>query len=34
MKTLFAQTQGAKLKPRIVVLTDISTWEPDDHESF
>ena len=22
------------LKPRIVVLTDISTWEPDDHESL
>ena len=24
----------APLKPRIVVLTDISTWEPDDHESL
>ncbi len=24
----------AQLKPRIVVLTDISTWEPDDHESL
>lgn len=22
------------LKPRLVVLTDISTWEPDDHESL
>ncbi len=22
------------LKPRIIVLTDISTWEPDDHESL
>lgn len=22
------------LKPRVVVLTDISTWEPDDHESL
>ncbi len=25
---------SAQLKPRIVVLTDISTWEPDDHESM
>jgi len=24
----------AKLKPRVVVLTDISTWETDDHESM
>ncbi|MGA4686947.1 DUF1593 domain-containing protein [Micromonospora sp. AB353] len=24
----------APLKPRLVVLTDISTWEPDDHESL
>lgn len=24
----------AQLKPRIVVLTDISSWEPDDHESL
>ena len=30
--SLFAQTK--MLKPRIVVLTDISTWEPDDHESL
>ncbi len=27
-------SQEAQLKPRIVVLTDISTWEPDDHESL
>lgn len=27
-------TEGAPLKPRLVVLTDISTWEPDDHESL
>ena len=26
--------EGAPLKPRLVVLTDISTWEPDDHESL
>lgn len=38
--TLFAQTnphnssEEAQLKPRLVVLTDISTWEPDDHESL
>lgn len=25
---------GASLKPRLVVLTDISTWEPDDMESM
>lgn len=33
-QTLFAQTSGTQFKPRIVVLTDISTWEPDDHESL
>ena len=27
-------SDAASLKPRIVVLTDISTWEPDDHESL
>ena len=27
-------THAAPLKPRIIVLTDISTWEPDDHESL
>jgi len=27
-------TQATPLKPRLVVLTDISTWEPDDHESL
>ena len=27
-------TEGAPLKPRLVVLTDISSWEPDDHESL
>ena len=27
-------TDAAPLKPRIVVLTDISSWEPDDHESL
>ncbi len=38
--SLFAQTkqkiraESAQLKPRLVVLTDISTWEPDDHESL
>ena len=37
---LFARTkqknrsESPQLKPRIVVLTDISTWEPDDHESL
>ncbi len=25
---------AAPLKPRLLVLTDISTWEPDDHESL
>lgn len=29
-----AAAVGAQLKPRIVVLTDISTWETDDHESL
>lgn len=29
-----AHLAAAPLKPRIVVLTDISTWEPDDHESL
>ncbi|NQU88108.1 MAG: DUF1593 domain-containing protein [Mariniphaga sp.] len=38
--SLFGQTKqkttsnSAPLKPRIVVLSDISTWEPDDHESL
>lgn len=27
-------SHSATLKPRLVVLTDISTWEPDDHESL
>ena len=27
-------SESPLLKPRIVVLTDISTWEPDDHESL
>ena len=27
-------SDAAPLKPRMVVLTDISTWEPDDHESL
>lgn len=27
-------SQTTELKPRIVVLTDISTWETDDHESL
>ena len=29
-----ASSVGAPLKPRVVVLTDISTWETDDHESL
>jgi hypothetical protein len=29
-----AISKAASLKPRIVVLTDISTWERDDHESM
>ncbi len=28
------RNESPQLKPRIVVLTDISTWEPDDHESL
>lgn len=35
--SLLAQTKASSsstLKPRLVVLTDISTWEPDDHESL
>jgi hypothetical protein len=38
--SLFADSQqevrsgSTGLKPRMVVLTDISTWEPDDHESL
>ena len=29
-----ASAMAAPLKPRVVVLTDISRWEPDDHESL
>ena len=29
-----ASSLAAPLKPRVVVLTDISTWETDDHESL
>jgi hypothetical protein len=29
-----AASQAAPLKPRLVVLTDVSTWETDDHESL
>lgn len=32
--TISITAQGAPLKPRIIVLTDISTWETDDHESL
>jgi hypothetical protein len=32
--TFSISSLAAPLKPRIVVLTDISTWEPDDHESL
>ena len=32
--TISINSKAAPLKPRIVVLTDISTWEPDDHESL
>ena len=35
--SLLAQTKpssSSTLKPRLVVLTDISTWETDDHESL
>lgn len=31
---LFARPEKGCLKPRLVVLTDISTWETDDHESL
>ncbi|MCB0743666.1 MAG: DUF1593 domain-containing protein, partial [Ignavibacteriae bacterium] len=31
---LLAQKEGANLKPRVVVLTDVSTWETDDQESL
>ena len=31
---LSAAATAADLKPRIVVMTDISTWETDDHESL
>ena len=34
MLPLSATTPAARLKPRMVVLTDISTWETDDHESL
>ncbi|MDL5513529.1 DUF1593 domain-containing protein [Arenibacter sp. M-2] len=33
-KTTGVSTGVVQLKPRLVVLTDISTWEPDDHESL
>ncbi len=32
--TISIVINAAPFKPRIVVLTDISTWEPDDHESL
>ena len=32
--TISAISSAAPLKPRIVVVTDISTWETDDHESM
>ena len=32
--TISASSLAAPLKPRVVVLTDISTWETDDHESL
>ncbi len=32
--TISVTTHSAPLKPRMVVLTDISTWEPDDMESM
>ncbi|MEP0430384.1 DUF1593 domain-containing protein [Rhodopirellula bahusiensis] len=31
---LSSQTQAEQLKPRMLVLTDVSTWETDDHESL
>lgn len=33
-KAIVTSVEAAPLKPRLVVLTDISTWEPDDHESL
>ena len=33
-QTLFAQPTEIQLKPRVVVLTDVSTWETDDTESL
>ncbi|WP_291858287.1 DUF1593 domain-containing protein [Marinilabilia sp.] len=33
-KNQLQQSDSSALKPRIVVLTDISTWEPDDSESL
>lgn len=33
-QTLFTQTMQGQLKPRIIVLTDVSTWETDDQESL
>jgi hypothetical protein len=33
-KVLTAASLAAPLKPRIVVLTDVSTWETDDSESL
>jgi len=33
-QVLSTTSLGAPLKPRVVVLTDISTWETDDHESM
>ncbi len=32
--TISKSACAAPLKPRLVVLTDISSWEPDDHESL
>jgi len=32
--TVSLSSYAAPLKPRIIVLTDISTWETDDHESL
>ena len=32
--TIPMSSHAAPLKPRVVVLTDISTWETDDHESL
>ncbi len=32
--TISITSHAAPLKPRVVVLTDISTWETDDHESL